>query len=315
MREAVKAVSTAMQKKSADIMLPAIRSAPVFRPMKITREGCKEVLKQAVHAVGQEAVDEYLPVCFDATTTFVMKWNPDRQYFESVLAVDVRPGDFIQGASLVKDKVLIKNIQKPKHPVQMQKVSIATQDGHARSMALSLGHFAMVMEKGQTVRIPARSLKVGDLLSVLADEGSIVHLPVTNIETVWVSGTVSLRTRSLTLMVNGIVGSSRSEGDAGILGHCLVLLAESLIPGGGQKLQDLAWMIEEYVSFTSLFRKLSILGSMKVWQAPQNPSWIVQMFFRTKSILRKLSALASFGAVTQMYSKLARNPSHICFSR
>merc|ERR1719169_299959 len=107
-------------------------------------------------------------------------------------------------------------------------------------MTLSLGHYVPVFQSGAHYAklLPSRDVQIGD---------------------VEIQTTVSLRTQSLTMVVNGIVGSSRAEGDTGLLGHGLVILASMLITNGGQKLQNLAWSIEAKFHFVPVLRKLAFM--------------------------------------------------------
>ena len=61
---------------------------------------------------------------------------------------------------------------------------------------------------------------------MLNDNGE--DLRVVSIANKIVSSVVSLRTSSLTILVNGVQGSGRIEGDLGEAGHALIMLTANL---------------------------------------------------------------------------------------
>jgi hypothetical protein len=220
-----------------------IQSGLQARPVRVAGKQAEEVLVHAVHALGKEAVEQYINTCYDAETTFVLKWNPLSDTFDRILAVDVEPGDKIMNASLMPDEVLIKNVQFPKIGI-MHEVTVTALDGSSYSITLTPGHYVHIFIQGKQFSIPSRDLKVGQILRVRDATNALAFAEVTNIVVTTAARTVSLRTRSLTLLVNSVAGSCRAEGDAGLLGHALALVSQAVVTNGAQKLQNFAFIVQ-----------------------------------------------------------------------
>lgn len=244
---------------AAEKIIPAIttEASPEFKPVKLGVAAGKAILEEVVEVCGKDTAKEY--VCYDAATSWVTRLDTVTGKSSQVLAVDINPGDKIIGRSLVFEEVLVKNVQHPKLAF-MRKIEAVSASGHSSSMILSLGHYVPVFQSGAHYAklLPSRDVQIGDVVQIQSS-GCLEFARVKNLEDVMVQTTVSLRTQSLTMVVNGIVGSSRAEGDTGLLGHGLVILASMLITHGGQKLQNLAWTIEAKFHFVPLLRKLAFM--------------------------------------------------------
>lgn len=253
-------VGTKLAATAADKIIPAMTkvSGLPFTPIKLGIRAGRAILKEVVDVCGQETADEY--ACYDAATSWVTRLDTVTGKSSQVLAVDINPGDKIIGRSLVFEEVLVKNVQHPKLGAFMRKIEAVSDSGHSSSMTLSLGHYVPVFQSGAHYAklLPSRDVQIGDVVQ-MQSSGSLEFARVKNLEDVKIQTTVSLRTQSLTMVVNGIVGSSRAEGDTGLLGHGLVILASMLITNGGQKLQNLAWSIEAKFHFVPLLRKLAFM--------------------------------------------------------
>jgi len=244
----------------ADLLLPGwgkMIAAPVFKLVRLGVDAGKDILNEVLEVCGSDTVAEY--ICYDAATSWVTKLDRTSGQGKQVLALDINPGDKIIGDSLDFEEVLVKNVQHPKFAI-FRKITTVSISGHSSSMTLSFGHYVPVVQSGERYPklMPSRDVQIGDMMH-MQTLACLELARVTSIEEVEVRTTVSLRTRSLTMVVNGIVGSSRAEGDTGLLGHGLVLLAAMSITNGGQKLQNVAWAIEDKFHVVPFLRKLAFV--------------------------------------------------------
>jgi len=256
----VEAVGQRMVNDAAKVVI-AMPSQGNFKVSdSFTTSMFEDYKENAIAAFGKAEFEENCGSCYDAASTYVLKWNLDTKSIEKVLAIDVEPGDRILGKSLVPEEVLIKNVQRPKITF-MRTITAVTVDGSTFSMTLSAGHRVPVQraEGKCSTLIPCRDLSIGDIVSVVMEDHSCQYASISHLELTMVEKTVSLRTRSLTLVVNGFVGSSRAEGDAGTLGHLLILVASAVVKNGGQKLQNLAWALNAKLRTTQLLNKYRMM--------------------------------------------------------
>jgi GTPase Era involved in 16S rRNA processing len=193
-------------------------------------ETIKNILTDQMKMLGFE--------CFDGNVLVNKRFGDN--IIKSVYMKDLEVGDLVECQDGLFERILTKTLHKD-HLHVFNLLSFRTNSDS--TIQLTKNHYMHIFRDGRKLFIPAKEARVNDHL--FKRENNCISLDkIKEIKSSFSNIVLNIRTPSRTIIVNDFLSSCMVEGDAGELGHSILLLANKIDNKLPQKLNRIGRYIQ-----------------------------------------------------------------------